>query len=77
MLLDPLLDNWLREALLEDLGTGDVTTEILVPSSLRARADVKAKESFVAAGVEVAVRTFALLSKDVEVLSRVDDGQAV
>jgi nicotinate-nucleotide pyrophosphorylase (carboxylating) len=77
MLLEPLLDDWLREALLEDLGTGDVTTEILVPPSLRARAEVKAKESFVVAGVEVAVRTFTLLSKDVEVLSRVDDGREV
>jgi len=77
MLPAPMLDDWLRAALQEDLGTGDVTTEILVPPDLRGRAEVCAKESFVVAGVDVALRTFALLSKEVRALSKAQDGQAV
>lgn len=77
MLLTPTLDDWLREALREDLGTGDVTTERLVPAGLRRRAEVRAKESFVAAGMDVAVRTFTLLSEEVRVVTRVAEGQTV
>jgi nicotinate-nucleotide pyrophosphorylase (carboxylating) len=72
-----MLDDWLRAALQEDLGTGDVTTEILVPSSLRGRAEVCAKEPFIVAGIDVALRTFVLLSKEVRAPSKVEDGQAV
>lgn len=77
MLPAPMLDDWLRAALQEDLGTGDVTTEILVPPDLRGRAEVCAKEPFVVAGVDVALRAFVLLSKEVRALSKVEDGQAV
>ena len=77
MLLGPMLDDWLRAALREDLGTGDVTTERLVPADLRGRAEVRAKESFVAAGVDVAVRTFTLLSEEIRAGARASDGQAV
>jgi nicotinate-nucleotide pyrophosphorylase (carboxylating) len=72
-----MLDDWLRAALQEDLGTGDVTTEILVPPSLRGRAEVLAKEPFVVAGVDVSLRTFLLLSKEIRALSTAQDGQAV
>ncbi len=76
MLLGPMLDDWLRAALREDLGTGDVTTERLVPAGLRGRAEVRAKEAFVAAGVDVAVRSFKLLSEEVRAGARASDGQA-
>jgi nicotinate-nucleotide pyrophosphorylase (carboxylating) len=72
-----MLDDWLRATLQEDLGTGDVTTEILVPPSLRGRAEVCAKEAFVVAGVDVSLRTFVLLSKEVRAVSKAQDGQAV
>jgi len=77
MLPAPMLDDWLRAALQEDLGTGDVTTEILVPSSLRGRAEVSAKEPFIVAGIDVALRTFVLLSKEVSAPSKAEDGHAV
>lgn len=77
MLLAPALDDWLRAALREDLGTGDVTTEMLVPSSLRGKAVVQAKEPFVLAGMDAALRTFTLLSGEIKGLARAEDGQAV
>lgn len=77
MSLSPMLDDWLRAALREDLGTGDVTTELLVPSGLRGEAFVLAKEPFVLAGIDVALRTFTLLSGEIKGISKAQDGQAV
>jgi len=60
-------------ALAEDLGHGDVTSEILVPPELEGRATILAKEAGVVAGVDIAGKvflhvdpsvTFRVLSKD-------------
>jgi len=71
------LDDWLRAALREDLGTGDVTTDLLVPVGLRGRAEVLAKESFVLAGTAVALRCFTLLSEEVSGSFMATDGETV
>ena len=77
MLPLPLLDDWIRAALCEDLGTGDVTTEILIPQDRKGRAFFLAKEPFLVAGLDVSVRVFELLCCDFVCLSRVRDGDAV
>ncbi len=55
------LDAFLRRALAEDIGHGDVTTEAIVPAGARARGVVRVKASGVIAGLDVAARVFALL----------------
>jgi len=72
-----LLDDWLKRALQEDLGTGDVTTDLLIDSGQQGKAVMLAKESFVLAGLDVAIRTFTLLSPLVKAPSRLEDGQLV
>ncbi len=58
--LDPLL----RQALEEDLGRGDLTTEaILKRGSIQAQATVLAKEQLVLAGWPVFLRTFQLMDE--------------
>lgn len=60
--------DWLIEkALKEDIGSGDVTTNAIAGSSLKGRAEIIAKESFILSGIEVAVRTFRYLDPDVEI----------
>ena len=60
--LDPALYREIvRRALAEDLGWGDVTTEAVVPSDLRARGIILAKSSCVIAGLEVAAEAFLQL----------------
>jgi len=54
--LSPLL----RAALAEDIGPGDVTSELLVPAEARASARIRAKAEGVVAGVEVAAAIFRL-----------------
>jgi nicotinate-nucleotide pyrophosphorylase (carboxylating) len=75
MIPGPVLDEWLLASLQEDMGSGDVTSEILVPSGLRGEAVVLAKEPLVVAGLEVAVRVFTLLSSEVTVRAGTEDGR--
>jgi nicotinate-nucleotide pyrophosphorylase (carboxylating) len=77
MIAEPLLDDWLRAALREDLGSGDVTSEMLIPADLQGRAVVRAKESLVLAGLDIALRVFVLLSAEVRCRARARDGDRV
>ncbi len=56
-----LVDEILRQALLEDLGHGDITTALMPQAGRRASAYFLAKQDGVLAGIEVAARCFSLL----------------
>jgi nicotinate-nucleotide pyrophosphorylase (carboxylating) len=71
------IDEILRRALSEDIGSGDVTTLATVPASRLATARFVAKEAGVVAGLRVTERVFALLDPAVEVRFSVEDGSAV
>lgn len=77
MLPLPLLDDWIRAALREDLGTGDVTTDILIPQDRKGTAFFLAKEPFLVAGLDISLRVFELLCRDLVCLTRVKDGDPV
>jgi nicotinate-nucleotide pyrophosphorylase (carboxylating) len=65
----------LRSFLAEDIGAGDVTTEVTVPANQQARGEVVAKVPLVLAGIELFGEVFRLLdgSATVEIISR--DGE--
>ena len=74
--LDPALYREIvRRALAEDLGWGDVTTEAVVPSDLRARGIILAKSSCVIAGLEVAAEAFSQLDPGCVIERRRQDGE--
>jgi nicotinate-nucleotide pyrophosphorylase (carboxylating) len=73
IVLDPIL----RRALEEDIGTGDVTTLSTVEPGTQASAELVAKEDFVLAGIDVARRTFQLISNEIAFEKLIVDGQAV
>ena len=60
-----LLDPILRNALAEDIGTGDVTTAATIEAGSMAGAELVAKEDFVLAGMPVAQRVFHLLDANI------------
>ncbi|MEZ6195967.1 MAG: carboxylating nicotinate-nucleotide diphosphorylase [Planctomycetota bacterium] len=66
-----------RMALEEDLGTGDVTTELLVPAELRGEARIVAKEAGVICGLELARMVLEVGDADVEFSSARRDGDRV
>lgn len=74
LLVEPIV----RAALLEDVGRGgDLTTEAIVPASLRARARIVAREPGIIAGTDAAALAFALLDESVEVRVVIGDGRRV
>ena len=77
--LDPLL----KQALQEDLGCGDITTEAILGESnpsrggaIRAQAVLVSKEKFILAGWPIFVRVFQLLG-EVEAQTRFEEGAQV
>lgn len=72
-LVQPIVDR----ALEEDLGTGDVTTELLVPADVKCRAELIAKERGIIAGLDVARLTFESLDNEVWWEDAVSDGASV
>jgi nicotinate-nucleotide pyrophosphorylase (carboxylating) len=67
----------LEQALREDIGLGDVTTDALLSSDLWLSGRILAKENGVAAGLEVAGAVFGLLDGRVEFASAVVDGDRI
>ncbi len=73
------IDTLIRRALAEDIGSGDVTTELTIPAGARARGVLLAKAPLVVAGLDAAVRTFEILAgpDGLCVTRRSRDGDAV
>src|SRR3954470_2865343 len=74
--LDPALyRETVRRALAEDLGWGDVTTEAIVPTDLKAHGVILAKSHCVVAGLDVAAETFRQLDPGCAFKSLKADGE--
>jgi nicotinate-nucleotide pyrophosphorylase (carboxylating) len=71
------VDQIIRHALIEDIGKGDITTQLTVPENKKVNAQIFAKEDFVVCGIEVAERVFHLVDKNIEFTSHVRDGQKI
>lgn len=68
------LDCWLKNWLEEDIGSGDITTEAIVPRQAVTTAYVQAKETGILAGGTVAASVFRLLDEGVQTTLLVKDG---
>jgi len=73
----PEVKQLISRALREDIGTGDVTTELLVNSRLKARAVIYAKSSGVLAGIGLAESVFKCLDKRIKFRSLRRNGQKI
>jgi nicotinate-nucleotide pyrophosphorylase (carboxylating) len=71
------IERIIRTALAEDIGLGDVTTEVTIERDSVARAELVAKENFTLAGIDVAEKVFSILDCDVRFEKIFDDGQTV
>lgn len=72
-----LVEKILRQALEEDIGRGDITSEATTPSFLPAQADLITKSPGILAGGEIAGRVFHLLDPDLEFQLLASDGDQV
>ena len=71
------IERVVRQAIEEDLGWGDVTTDSLIDPALRATGAIIAREPGVLAGREVAARVFTLIDSSVEVTPHKADGESL
>lgn len=64
----------IQRALAEDIGSGDVTTNSIVPAEARMRGQIIAKQAGVIAGLDVARAVYLAVDPQVDFLSRVEEG---
>jgi nicotinate-nucleotide pyrophosphorylase (carboxylating) len=67
----------IQNALEEDIGAGDLTSEFLVPADHRSAARIFAKENAVLAGTQAAQATYQQLDPQIAITIRRQDGDAV
>jgi nicotinate-nucleotide pyrophosphorylase (carboxylating) len=67
----------LKFALAEDIGSGDVTTDEIVPAGATLMGVIIAKQTGVIAGLDIAEQVFRLVDAHVEFMGKVDEGTPV
>jgi nicotinate-nucleotide pyrophosphorylase (carboxylating) len=77
MVVDEAALKLIRQALTEDVGPGDATTDSTVPADRVSEARIVAKEGGVVAGLSVVEKVFRELDPDAAVEALVPDGTAV
>jgi nicotinate-nucleotide pyrophosphorylase (carboxylating) len=71
------LDSIVRHALCEDIGKGDITTQLTIPQDKHIKAILIAKEDCVICGMEVIERVFNTVDKQVVFSPQVKEGHSV
>ena len=74
---DSLIDRLIDLAIEEDIATGDITTNAIIPVHAKAVAEMKAKADGVISGLEIAKQVFERFEKDIVWEPLVTDGTAV
>ena len=65
------------DALSEDIGQGDATTEALIPADASGQAQIIARETLVVAGVALVEAVFSELDNEASIDGRFEDGEKV
>jgi len=72
-----IIDRIIKNALEEDIGSGDLTTSALIPEGSVSSASLTAKSGFVLAGLPFAKRTFELVDRSLKFRALIKDGSHV
>lgn len=74
---DSKISRLIEEALIEDIGLGDITTESIVPAGTWGKAAIIAKSSGVIAGLPIAELVFRSVDPEISLMSQCRDGDEV
>jgi nicotinate-nucleotide pyrophosphorylase (carboxylating) len=74
---DQYLDEFIGRALAEDIGTGDITSDILIPSDLQGRAFLLVKARGILAGIDIVRQVFLHVDPSLQVELHFADGSRV
>lgn len=76
----PPVSSWrplVVRALAEDVGSGDITSEIAIPKDASGRAQIEAREDVIACGLDVAEEVFRQVDSALTFERRVSDGDRI
>ncbi|MEK6563801.1 MAG: carboxylating nicotinate-nucleotide diphosphorylase [Candidatus Omnitrophota bacterium] len=73
-LSESALYDLIRSALKEDIGSGDITTELLIPKNKAIQAVIILKEKAVLAGLEIAQKVFKAIDRNIQFKACSADG---
>ncbi len=71
------LESIIRHALIEDIGRGDITTQLTIPKDKIIKAKIIAKEDFLVCGIVVAEKVFKSVDPSVEFVQKIKEGGLV
>ncbi|MBU4510628.1 carboxylating nicotinate-nucleotide diphosphorylase, partial [bacterium] len=71
------IDKIIEQVLLEDIGTGDITTEFVIPLNLKAKGIIKTSEEGVVAGLDIVCLVFKKLDSEICFQSKMKDGNKI
>ncbi len=72
-----IIEAVVAQALAEDIGHGDLTTQTAIPAAVQSTAHIITREAGVVAGLPVVIAVFHQLDPKLKVLLHVDDGATV
>ena len=75
--LSPEIIRYIQNALAEDIGAGDVTTDSIVPAEGKTGAQIVAKQRGVIAGLDIAAKVFGVLDEELSFTPKVAEGTEV
>ncbi|MFV1852782.1 MAG: carboxylating nicotinate-nucleotide diphosphorylase [Porticoccaceae bacterium] len=71
------ISEFIDRAFAEDIGTGDITSDNVVPENARLRVALETREDIVVAGLDIALDCFRKLVPDAKIEKRCEDGDAI
>lgn len=71
------LEAIIRHALIEDIGRGDITTQLTIPKDKKIKAKIIAKESFLLCGAMVAEKVFKAVDAGIRFEQKIKEGAYV
>ncbi len=77
LLQDFMVEEHVKNALKEDIGFGDITTDYLVSEDERITAKLNTRQDGILCGIDVFKTVFKVLSKDVNIKSFFEDGDKI
>jgi len=72
-----LIGKIIEQAILEDIGTGDITTESIIPSNLKVKGIIKTSEEGVIAGLDIVYLIFRKLDPEIIFQEKIKDGTKI
>lgn len=71
------MNNLIKQSLNEDIGSGDITTDALIPKDLVVNAKIIAKENGIIAGLKIAEKVFKQLDAKIKFHTKLHDGDQI